>query len=306
MSVAELAPPLFTQVLFATDFSECSDAALPYARSVARGYGARLCLAHVSPPINSAASPVTAEMWPADTQLLAALHDSAEKRLNELISAPEMQGIAASVCLTEGDPADTLLSLVAEQSADLIVMGTHGRHGLGKFIMGSVADTVLRRVQCPVLVVGPGVTSRHPATTVRNILFATDFTPEAEGALKYAISLAREHRAQLTLLSVLAAGPDAVVGSGVWTATGKRLRGLVPAFDAEETKLHCVVDFGPAADVILRQAKERDADIIVLGGRGGGRQRPGGVHQSGRVTYKVASEAACAVLTVPIHDPART
>jgi nucleotide-binding universal stress UspA family protein len=86
----------------------------------------------------------------------------------------------------------------------MLVLGTHGRSGVGKLLIGSVAEEVFRRAACPVLSIGPKV-SQQPAGEIQfhNILFATDFSENSLAALPYAISLAEEDQAQLTLLYVI-------------------------------------------------------------------------------------------------------
>ena len=103
----------------------------------------------------------------------------------------------------EGDAAQSILDCARENNADVIVVGTHGRSGLGKILMGSVAERVFRQSPVPVMTVGPHL--HHPGRgfVPRNILLAADFTPASERAARYACALAREHNAKLTMLHVL-------------------------------------------------------------------------------------------------------
>jgi nucleotide-binding universal stress UspA family protein len=96
-----------------------------------------------------------------------------------------------------------LAKAIQEKKIDLIVMGTRGRSGVGKFLLGSSAEEVFRQAPCPVLTVGPHSPAKAPHEFTR-IVFATDFSPESVAALPYAVSLAQECQAHLTLLHVVA------------------------------------------------------------------------------------------------------
>jgi nucleotide-binding universal stress UspA family protein len=139
-------------ILHPTDFSDRSRNALALASSLARDYGAQLILLHVLPrPIVGFGEGVI----PPD---LADLRAEAREDLARVI-LPDID-VVADRRLLEGDPGTMILKVALEESVDLIVMGTHGRSGLGRLLMGSVAESVMRRSRCPVLT----VTSPFPAT----------------------------------------------------------------------------------------------------------------------------------------------
>jgi nucleotide-binding universal stress UspA family protein len=132
-------------ILFPTDFSPHSELAFNMACSLARDYGARLVVAHVAePPLLYAGEGV---VFPPPENWI----QSAEERL-AAIHAPD-EGIAFERHLIQGDPIDEILALAKEVKPDLIVMGTHGRRGFGRLLIGSVAEAVLRKAPCPVLTV---------------------------------------------------------------------------------------------------------------------------------------------------------
>ncbi len=148
---------------------------------------------------------------------------------------------------------------------DLIVIGTCGRKGLGKLLLGSVAEEVFRNAACPVLTVGPHATRWPADDNLRHILYATDFGPESVHGLPYAISLAEQTRALLTLLhvapepSVALPEPDPgalpVVGpSEVAASTEKQLRALIPEGTQLWHEPESMVQFGPAAETIVKIA----------------------------------------------------
>ena len=194
-----------------------------------------------------------------------------------------------------------MIEAVAQQKeADLIVVGTNGRRGIGKFILGSVAEEILRRAKCPVLTVGPHSASEAPGETkLRRIVYATDFGDASPGAAAYAVALAQEHQAHLTLLHVVAhpkAG-ELVPPHELEAAAVDRLRALV----AEEAELWCepkaMVRHGAAAEKILEVAEQEQADLIILGLRNGkGIERA--THLPTAVAHQVISHATCPVLTV--------
>jgi nucleotide-binding universal stress UspA family protein len=131
-------------ILHPTDFSERSEAAFRLACSLARDHRARLIVLHVIPPPVSHAEAV-ARQEP---------HSYREERWNDLyrLQAPGT-GMDIEHRLADGDPAAEILRVAEESPCDLIVMGTHGRTGLGRLLTGSVAEQVLRHSACPVLTV---------------------------------------------------------------------------------------------------------------------------------------------------------
>jgi len=283
-------------ILFATDFSPSAQSALSYALHLAHRYDAGVYTVNVLPhmPFVEAAQPD-----PEQTRLLA------KQRLAALIGSESFKGVQHKELIEEGEVPDVLSKLVRKYEIDLTVIGTCGRKGLGKLLLGSVAEEVFRNAECPVLTVGPHATRWESDGNLRHILYATDFGPESVHGLPYAISLAEENRARLTLLHV-APEPGIALAepepgtmpvldpSEVVASTEKQLHALIP----EETRLwhepEYMVQFGYAADVILRMAAQT-VDMIVLGVK-----RPAALtkHLGGGVAYKVACEAPCPVLTV--------
>jgi len=145
------------RILIATDFSPCARRALDFGLELAQRQGAHVMVLHAwnAPPIVSAVdAPPLIEMpgLPGVT-LTEYVHDDAERELGKLIG--EVKGRAPGVesQLLLGDPRNVVVD--ASANYDLIVMGTHGRGGLARMLLGSVADYVVRHAQCPVLTVRP-------------------------------------------------------------------------------------------------------------------------------------------------------
>ena len=218
-------------ILFATDFSESSNAALPYAETIAREFGSKIFLAHVLAPAGYAYVPPAA--WNA---LAEEDEKGARAKLADL--GAKLGDIPCESLLCRGEVWFALENLVKKYGIDLIVIGTHGRTGVGKLLMGSVAEEIFRQAACPVLTVGPNVqVDPRQAIRMREILYATDLNPESRPAAPYAISLAQEHEAHLSLLHVL---PKSAVGDLVHPeqhvdSTLRMLHNLVPP----EAELWC-------------------------------------------------------------------
>src|SRR5208282_6695462 len=253
-------------ILFATDFSPYSNAALPYALAITRQYGEKLYGTHVVP--FETTSLVAPDYWPGYVQQEEELQREASVRLEGQIRRVPHETISAI-----GDVWSVLSRLIDEHAIDLIVVGTHGRTGARKFFMGSIAERIFRQAACPVLTVGPFVPSKHDGEIqFRRILFPTDFGKESLAALPHAISLAEENQSQLALLHVVEQPAAGIVDvEGVTTSLVRRLKELAPAEADLWCDVACVVgfssQFAPPAERILEIAKERGADLIVLGVR---------------------------------------
>jgi nucleotide-binding universal stress UspA family protein len=280
-------------ILFATDFSPGSNAAFPYAVSIARQYGAKLCAAHV---ISSEAHLLLApEAWPAlslqEEQRIRGQFDRLEEKLH---------GVPHSVLVRTGDAWKVLSGLVKEQEIDCLVVGTHGRTGFQKFLMGSVAEEIFRHASCPVLTVGPQVRFKTEAPPeFKHIVFATDFSQASLAALPYALSLAEENEAQLALLHILerpALGGVDLESNAAFLL--QRLQDLVPPEAEVWCDAACFVEYGEATDRILDFARSRNADLIVLGVRPMKGKLDVSTHLATNTAHKVVAHATCPVLTV--------
>lgn len=311
--VATLAPDRafsVENVLFATDFSPASEAALPYAAAICRRFGSKLHVVHV---LSDAGLLVAA--GGVDYVTLGTLIDDAQAEVKQKLQhiVEPLEGIVRFTHVGHGPVWSFLEGLIRENGIDLIVVGTHGRTGLGRLLLGSVAESILRRAPCPVLTIGPQVSGRDklpavaasvpthrdlspPELNLRQIVFATNFEQNADRLAQAAISLAEQFRARLTLLHVIedyaqlgscSAPIDLAVGR-----LRKLLAGEQPLQYAPET----VVEFGAAAEGILKIAADRDADLIVLGARDAA--EVGSTHLPWSTAHYVIASAACPVLTI--------
>lgn len=284
----------FRHVLFATDFSPAARRAVPFAKAISRHYDADLVALHVRGPMVNPLTQPTA--WEA---VLEAERERDEVRRRELIA--EFEGLPARAVVEEGDILSRVQSVIRDNRIDLLVIGTHGRTGLGKFILGSVAEELFRTVRCPVLTVGPHANA--PAgreARFREILYATDLSPESKQAAAHAVSLAQEFQARLVLLHVI---PDPQAGDlvlpGELTASSMNLlHSLLPEGSEFWCKPEWIVAHGNTADVILEIAKQRESDLIVLGVRPEAGAPVTSTHLPITTAHKVVAHAACPVLTV--------
>ena len=295
-------------ILYATDFSEVSEAALPYVTALSLRYGSTIHVAHVLPDVTflrpGAPDPVVIGSIYEDA------HSAAQERIQHV--AEQLRGYAHHTYLRHGNVLDTIRELVEEQKIDLLVLGTHGRTGIGKLVMGSVAEQIFRDSKCPVLTVGPMAPSmarmlegRHdrevPPAQIkfRRILYATDFQPDAMHSASYAASLAQEFQAELTLLHVIQDYANSLYERpGPIESTLRKLEQLVPDAEALRHRPQFLVEYGSPAELILKTARESEADLIVLGAKPVSGRMSVATRFVASVAHKVVAGAACPVLTV--------
>ena len=286
----------FKHVLFLTDFSEPSCDALPFATAIARGYGSRVHALHVIVP--SSYTYLTPEV--AGT-LLDDEEESAKEEMDRVEA--QLTGLPRETIIERGSSIwEVVARIVKEREIDLIALGTHGRTGLKKALLGSSAEEVFRRSRTPVLMNGPATrVGLHGGGRFRCVLFATDFNAVSSSAAPYAVSLAQENQAHLILLHVLPLPkPGKTIKPGELSVAEAmhRLEVLIP----QEAELWCrplaLVEHGDPALRILAAAKEHGADLIVLGVRGMDALGSVAARVQKHTAYDVVSHAPCPVLTV--------
>jgi nucleotide-binding universal stress UspA family protein len=278
-------------ILFATDFSAAADAALPIAIQIARRYGAKVYGVHVNRFDDYTAAAPNA--WAAMAEAVEKETKEDAGRLNE-----QLQSVEHEVVISEGNTWEVMSNLIEQKEIDLVMLGTRGRTGLGRAILGSVAEQILRQSPCPVLTVGPHVNLwSDEYAKMREILYATDLAADTPIAAPYAISLAQENQAHLVLLHVIedAKAGDLVKSPELVDLKERKLQQLV----TEQAGLWCdptyIVEQGPAAEKILDVAKRRHTDLIVLGARPA---KGLATHLNIGTVHKVVAQATCPVLTV--------
>lgn len=283
----------FRNILFATDFSPAAAHAIPYVKRIAKRYDADLVALHVRhPAVNPMTRPVT---WP-DNETIRKQNDQYR---DELLGT--FVGVRTTALIEEGDIQSRLQETIHKNNTDLVVIGTRGRTGLGKVLMGSVAEEIFRTVTCPVLTVGPrSDSSRGADGEIREILYATDLASASSAAAAYAVSLAQEFQARLILLHVIPepqAG-DLVSAHDVTQAAKDLLRKLVPEEAEAWCKPEFLVERGNPADRILEIAHLRESGLIVLGIKPKEGVPGAATHLPIATAHKIVSHAECPVLTV--------
>ena len=300
----------FKQVLIATDFSDASRRALAYAIAIARRYSSALSIVHAIVP--EPREPIPLEALPRE---LNRRRLEAEQEMKNLGEEAQIDDLNHHMLLERGRVWDVLGSVIQRDSIDLLVLGTHGRGGLKKLALGSVAEEVLRLASCPVLTIGPHV---PPASSgpveFKRILFATDFAAAANKAFPYALSLAEDYQAKLVLLHMVPPMPTADLGPASyapscyaaeeytnWQRTTRdesmrKLRKLLPpsAELTTEPEFLAGTDFLPEG--ILGIAAAQRIELIVMGANRTTSPRMA-AHIPWALTHEVICRAKCPVLT---------
>jgi len=285
-------------ILCPIDFSEFSAAAYQHALSLAEYYKATIVALHV------------VEVWKypfadygaqeADyAKFSRALDEGGGARLRQFVKEYRAGGIEPQLAVHQGNAASCILSFAQEQRTEVVVMGTHGRRGFDRLMLGSTTDRVVRRAPCPVLVVSNsslkvpgGADGRH---RVSRILYCTDFSNNSEGARGYAISLAAEYEAELTLLHVARSLPDSARAEAMIAERERGLDRLMSDTERKNLRLNSTVRFGKPYEEIVRFATEVEAGLIIMTARGGD-----AVDRAifGSTTYRVIQLGPCPVLAI--------
>jgi len=294
-------------VLIATDFSEASEKAARHALAIARHYGAKLYLAHVVSSLGftivgpDAVNLATEIVW----------RDARELE-NRLVQSGALSGLSHEVIVRQGNVWDELDKIIDQEKIELVIIGTHARRGMGKLLLGSVAEHIFRYAGCLVLTVGPGSLQDSPVGSgraIRPFLFATDFSEASLRALPYAISAANHFETKLVLLNVMSdismpndlllpSASDVMQMQERGRANSlRRLKELVSQNAKLAVAPEFVVEFGTPAENILRVANTLKSDAIILGLHR--KTRIGAAsHMPWATAYEVACDACCSVLTV--------
>lgn len=282
------------EIVLATDFSPAAANALSYAIDLSNRFHAGLHVVNAVEPPNYALPP---ETWHAADQA----RDIESAKLREFLQAASPD-VESEVQVWEGSVQQVLTSAIARDNADLVVVGTHGRTGVGKLLLGSSAEEILRNAPCPVLTIGPcAKADKHWEWQwqLKNILYATDFSPASLSGARYAIALAHEYGAKLTLLHVVEGRKtdELVHESDLIESSRRLLHNLVPQ-GALCDEPQCEVKLGAPAETILEVAQQVNAGLIVLGARRATGVPGAASHLPIATVHKVITHATCPVLTV--------
>jgi nucleotide-binding universal stress UspA family protein len=291
-SIATVNDITLNNLLYLTDFSEPAEAALPFVTAIAREYGSKIYACHILlPNVYACMAPEFGDV------VFAGLEQGAEAKMQSIES--RLNGLQHQTMIERGSEVRaTLQRIVEENNIDLLVLGTHGRRGVQKLLLGSVAEEVWRSANVPVLTIGPGVRRAQSGEGFHCVLFATDFTAESLTGLPYAVSMARESRAHLVLLHVIRQfKKEEILGELSASDAIYHLGQLVPTDAGLCHRPELEVKYGAPAQNIIDTASRCGADLIVLGIREG---NVFGVatHVERTVAHEVVVSALCPVLTV--------
>lgn len=286
----------FKNILYLTDFSQPSEAALPFLASLARAYGSSVHALHVlMPPMFGYTSPALTD--PAIEVWEQRAREDMDRVSSYLTGLPHE-------CLIErgGEIWPLVANAIQQRNIDLIVVGTHGRTGAQRLLLGSVAEEIFRMAQAPVLTIGPEVrTEPHNDAKFHRILFATDFTPASVAAVPYAFSLAEEASAKIYTLNVIRERSHAAEKLGSKDSASEAMHGLHELCTEEDAiwcRPHAIVRYGEPGREILNVSRELGADLIVLGVRSGVGHLGAATHAKRATAHNVVAHARCPVLTV--------
>lgn len=294
-------------VLLATDFSPTSEAALPYATAICRRFGSTLHMVHVLSDASLLMMTGGVDYVSMGT-IYEDAHTEAKERLDQI--ADQMEGFPHHSYVRHGGVWKNLSGIIEENDIDLIVVGTHGRTGLGKLLLGSVAEDILRHAACPVLTVGPKVCGRAKLPEfhgrardlapleleLRHIVCATDFGKNSKRVVFEAITLAEEFRARVTLLHVIEDYAQLGSRPGPIEDGVRRLQELIPSEATLQYAPETLLEFGSVPERIVHVAADREADMILLGARSS--EQVGTTHLPWSSAHHVIAQAHCPVLTI--------
>lgn len=279
--------PKLENILLPTDLSDDSLPVLPFVGQIARAFGAKIHLCHIHAEVPLAAGLAAPRLYEAEGK-------GAAERLAAFRWSPSLKGLELKLILAAGAIQEEMQKLIAENHIDLVMVGTHGRTGLAKMVLGSVAEEICRVATCPVFSATPA-TEAVPEDSFKNILFPTNLSEISKKTLPYIALLARKYGSRVTVLHVVAQG-------GAKTADGEKhtdsiRRAMAGEFGPSlaEFQADFNVAFGNTAEAVLRVAREKQAGLIALGIRNA--FRPGILVE--RTAYRIMAGAHCPVLTVP-------
>lgn len=291
---------MIRKILCAIDRSPSSLEAFEYAIALARWQSARLTLLEVveEAPLPGVSRAPKSDRVPNDTRT------ALERDLRRVLTARRASDVKVEIVMRKGKVVQEILAQAKASRPDLVVIGSHGRGGVQRLVLGSVAEKVLRLATCPVLTVRGGVRrARRSRSPFETILCATDFSAAANKAVAYARRLAREAGAKLILMSAVERpfdeaamwGAVAELQKSVESNAREALTRLLPRQAPQGPRAQAIVTTGKASASIIKVARARSVDLIVMGVSGRGALD---VALLGSTTHHVIREGAWPVLTV--------
>ncbi len=276
------------RILCPVDFSDQSAMALRAAGVMALAFGSEVTVLHAQ-RLEAPVYFTAAQTQALQTQLRRSAR-SAKKHLSEFAQEHLPPEVAHHTLVVESEPVSAILKIQHEIGADLIAMGTHGRGGLARVRLGSIAESVLHQAEVPILTVGPRVKTTSTPSPVRRVLCPVNYMPSAQRALGYAAALAEKTGAELRVAHIDEAPPDRDSQDAL-----RRLCDWVPSTIRAHCAVKEVLRRGSAAMQIIQEAEESHADLVVIGAQP--RNLLGSI-LLGSTTELLIRSALCPVLSV--------
>ena len=287
--VVEGVSMILEQIIVAIDFSPASEAARSIAASLATCLGVKVLALHVFEHASHHRYQVPVS-W-----MIAAIRKDIDRQLAEQVKLLTDIGIVAEGKVVDGLASAEIVKAANGQANALIVMGTHARSGVERFLLGSTAEEVLRQASCPVITTGPHVMQSRERGVFRRLLYATDFSNTSMNAATLSDSFWR--RAQPAHLTVLHVATNLGIQASSEDPSFDMYRKL---FGIQDTSAHQSVDYvtlhgRDISQAIVNEAERSGADLIVLGVRRGAACTP---RLAPKIAFQVIAAAPCAVLTI--------
>lgn len=281
----------YQRVLFASDLAPNSRAAFEAAVELAAKCEAKLTILHVFE-----LAEVLNGNGTGDAGGLKRLRDAAARQLEMQVECAEAAGVECEGILDSGTAAEVILETIGTSRADLVVVGTHALRGIERMVFGSDAEAVLRKADCPVLVVGPRVAVNEVGKRTGPVVLATDFRPTAVHGMRVATAYSKILGVELECVHVL---PPEYEGDGskvVPLVVREALQRIVAEQVGLETHPLCTVQYcGSVPEGVVKFAQKVCARAIVLGVRQAGAVV---AHAAPGVAFRVIASAPCPVLTI--------
>ena len=279
-------------ILFASEIP-ANPRALSFAVAQAREFGAHLILFHAYDTMVAAASEISAIRY----YDYAAAARAEIQHLEPLARQVRTEGIPCEIVVRPGLPADQILAFLREREIDRIVMGTHSPGPIGKLLVGSVAEAVLRTSKVPVFIVGPDVVDgRYRSYATSTVLCAASLNENSEMVAQFAAEVAQQHNARLVLQHVIKPQERAEVLAGrTIEDIEDDLMSLIPERLQRKLEIQAIVVPGDPTEELLYQARAQQADLVVLGAHGA--SAFAAIARQG-IVYKVLAHSHCPVMTL--------
>ncbi|MGA7341614.1 MAG: universal stress protein [Terracidiphilus sp.] len=281
-------------IVFATDFSECSENAGRFASLLAKEFDAELLVAH--------AFELTESGMDAEARGGPGFKCDQRRDLEAALRGADARFCDGAKCITpillEGDPKMRIPELARLRAPSYIVLGTQGRSRIGRGLLGSVAEEILRSAASPTLTVGPQVPFfEHQRPLFQRILLATGLSPAAARAVQHAVAVATAFHAEMDVLHVI--HPEDEEDENRMRAIREQFDSIVgtilPAHADALRRPRASVKVGDAREQILRYLRESSADLLVLGVR---KTSHLWLESRRSGAFQIVAEAPCPVMTI--------